>query len=152
LADIESEIRTERKRWPVLRTGERAPIDPHKRRLIYIRDGYACQWCGRGTTPDDPAPGRILEVDHVVPWSALGSDRSDNLRSLCAACNEQRSNYVDEPPRLIGVTANCYWCARRHRLLPDHLVGVSPSDMDEIKVYCGRCGSTSWVPSEEWIL
>lgn len=135
---------TERARHPVLRTGERAPIDPYKRRLIYERDGRTCQWCGGSVT---------LELDHVVPWSANGSDRSDNLRTLCAECNDDRSNYVDDaPPRLIGVTRACYWCARRRRELPDHLIEVDPAELDRISAYCGCCGTTAWVPDWGWIL
>jgi len=65
-------------RWPVLRGGERLPIDPYKRRLVYARDGYACQYCGLQVPPDDPAPGSVLQLDHIIPWSARGSDRSDN--------------------------------------------------------------------------
>lgn len=140
-------------RYPVLRRGEREPIDPYKRRLIYIRDGYACKWCGRGVEPDCPAPGRVLQLDHVIPWSAFGSDRSDNLRALCIRCNEERSNRADmSPPRLLGVATDCYWCAERTETLPDHLLGVDPSELDRINVFCGRCSATSWVPSERWIL
>src|SRR6266540_5739917 len=105
------ETQSPRERHPVLRTGERGPIDPYKRRLIYERDGYACQHCGASVEPDSRMPGAVLQLDHVVPWSANGSDRSDNLRSLCGLCNEDRSNFVDDiPPRLIGVARNCYWC------------------------------------------
>jgi 5-methylcytosine-specific restriction endonuclease McrA len=120
------EIQSSRKRHPVLRTGERGPIDPYKRRLIYERDGYACQHCGASVEPDSRIPGAVLQLDHVVPWSANGSDRSDNLRS--------------------------YWCARQSDSLPDHLLDVDPGDLDKIHAYCGHCGSTSWVPSENWIL
>ena len=141
-------------RWPVLRTGERDPIDPHKRRLIYIRDGYSCQWqCGKWVAPDHPAPGRILELDHVIPWSAYGSDRSDNLRALCIACNEKRSNYQElDVPRLLGVVKLCYWCAKRKGELPDHVRGYDVAELGRINVFCGRCSATAWVPDEGWIL
>ena len=143
----------ERARWLVLRTGEREPIDPYKRRLIYIRDGYSCQWCGWQIEPDSKYPGAVLQLDHIKPWSALGSDRSDNLRTLCGPCNETRSNFVDDyAPRVIGVTVDCYWCSKRRGNLPDHLMGVPTDELDRINVYCGRCGTTSWVPSEGWLL
>lgn len=142
-----------RKRHPVLRRGEREPIDPYKRRLIYERDAYTCQWCGWSEPPDAPAPGATLQLDHVIPWSALGSDRSDNLRTLCGPCNEDRSNFEDlSPPRLVGVTAACYWCSKRKRMLPERYFGVPTEDLDRINAYCGRCGTTSWVPAEGWIL
>lgn len=140
-------------RHPVLREGARASIGPYKRRLIYIRDGYSCGWCGWHVEPDDPKPGRILQLDHVIPWSAWGSDRSDNLRTLCAPCNEDRSNFIDiNPPRLIGVVDACYWCAREENWLPDDLIEVETDQLDHKKAYCGRCGTTSWVPDEGWYL
>jgi hypothetical protein len=140
-------------RYPVIRSGEREPIDPYKRRLIFIRDGYTCQWCGLHVEPDTPAPGKDLVLDHVIPWSAGGSDRSDNLRTLCYRCNEDRSNYVDlNPPRLIGVAADCYWCAERQGEIPSLLIGVPPSQLDRIPAFCGRCSATSWVPTEGWLM
>lgn len=144
---------TTAQRHPVLRTGERDPIEPFKRRLIYRRDGYSCGWCGWQVQPDDPAPGLTLQLDHVVPWSAYGSDRSDNLRALCDPCNEARSNFVDPyPPRLIGVVRWCYWCAKTKHELPDRYIDMSVGELDRINVYCGRCDGTSWVPDEGWIL
>lgn len=141
------EYRRPPERYPLLRGGEREPIDPYKRRLIYIRDGYACQWCGHGVPPDDPAPGRLLDLDHIIPWSARGSDRSDNLRSLCWKCNECRSNYRDPfIPRVIGVVRRCYWCARSARW-----PGVRDTG-ERIPAFCGACRTASWVPDEGWIL
>ena len=52
-----------------------------RRREILERDGYRCRECGR--------PGR-LEVDHVVPLKAGGSDDHDNLRALCKDCHLAR--------------------------------------------------------------
>ena len=153
LVPLTAPIESTRPRHPVIRTGDREPIDPYKRRLIYIRDGYACQWCGFGTSPDDPAPGEVLQLDHVIPWSAGGSDRSDNLRTLCATHNEQRSNYVDpNPPRLVGVASACYWCARRRNELPEWCEDADPADLPRYMVFCGCCSATSWVPRESWIM
>jgi hypothetical protein len=142
-----------RPRHPVIRTGEREPLDPYMRRLVYERDGYTCQHCGRGVTPTSKAPGEVLQLDHVTPWSAGGSDRSDNLRTLCGPCNEDRSNFVDPyPPRVIPVARNCYWCAKRRGWLSDRYIGVPVAELDRINVYCGACGGTSWVPDRGWIL
>jgi hypothetical protein len=140
-------------RHPVLRSGEREPIDPYKRRLIYRRDGYSCRWCGWQVEPTSAAPGLTLQLDHVIPWSAYGSDRSDNLRTLCARCNETHSNFVEpDPPLLIGVVRQCYWCARRTHTLPERYMGVGVDELDHISAYCGRCDGTSWVPDEGWLL
>lgn len=73
-------------RYPVTRTRyteERHPLPDYRRHVILMRDGYKCQWCG---------DGGLLEVDHIVPWSAGGSDEDTNLRTLCRTCNQDRSN------------------------------------------------------------
>jgi len=49
---------------------------------ILKRDGYCCRICGRGK--DD---GVKLEVDHKVARANGGSNRDDNLWTLCFECN-----------------------------------------------------------------
>jgi len=49
--------------------------------LVFRRDGYSCQYCGRS------APEFPLHVDHIVPWSKGGATVFDNLRTACRACN-----------------------------------------------------------------
>lgn len=51
------------------------------RREVLERDGYRCTRCGRA--------GR-LEVDHIRPVYAGGSDDLDNLRTLCRGCHIDR--------------------------------------------------------------
>lgn len=48
---------------------------------IFERDGFTCQYCGRG------APEVTLELDHVQPKSRGGKDSSDNLITACRECN-----------------------------------------------------------------
>lgn len=80
-------------RHPRVRSGEREPIRRSVRLAVLFRDGFHCAWCDAGYS---------LEMDHIVPWSAGGSDRSENLRPLCSWHNTERSNYFDvtEPRRL----------------------------------------------------
>lgn len=120
------------KRWPVLRTGQRAPISRLTRRLIYLRDGHRCCFCNhRG----------LLELDHIVPWSAGGPDMSENLRSLCGRCNGERSNYrTITDDWAIPVTLACDQCithwvrcfgiARYGRCIPN-----APA----VTAFCGNC-------------
>lgn len=75
-------------RFEVVRTGEREPIPYHVRAAVWLRDHGVCQKC----YTRNPKP---WELDHIVPWSAGGSDRSENLRVLCQPCNQTRSNYDD---------------------------------------------------------
>lgn len=94
------------RRWPVIRTGDRSPIPWLLRLSIYSRDGYACRTCSFIAGPDDR---EHFELDHCIPWSAGGPDDSDNLRTLCRPCNQQRSNYVDRAHETT-YRATTWWC------------------------------------------
>lgn len=51
------------------------------RTQILSRDGFACVQCG---ATDD------LTIDHIVPRCAGGTHETENLRTLCRACNSAR--------------------------------------------------------------
>jgi hypothetical protein len=110
-------------RWPILR--EKTATRELSRWVwwaVAARDEWACRICH--TT--EPADG--WEIDHVVPWSAGGSNQTTNLRLACRPCNQQRSNYADpfarNMPPIIDKCQPDYgvewcgvrvWCAR-HRV------------------------------------
>ena len=48
------------------------------RRRVFERDGHKCRHC---------EDRRDLTIDHVVPLSAGGDNRDDNLQTLCDPCN-----------------------------------------------------------------
>lgn len=52
--------------------------------FVFKRDQYRCRICGRSGIP--------LEVDHIVPRQPGGSDRLDNLQTLCFDCNRGKRN------------------------------------------------------------
>lgn len=134
-------------RWPVVRVGPREPIPWHVRVAVARRDGFCCRICHRDLWRQ-PA-----ELDHIVPWSAGGSDDSANLRMLCVPCNQGRSNFRDWSHR--GQATPCtWWCVtcwtgegdapRRVPAVKD----VEPIDLDSappvtdatIWAYCAQCG------------
>lgn len=110
-------------RYEVLRTakeGERR-LSETTRSLVLRRDRCQCVFCGKS--------GR-LEVDHIIPWSAGGTDDMDNLRTLCQDCNQDRSNFwvpADDSRRLPN-GLQCVYCA-------PYLMG----ERDVISVYCIHC-------------
>ena len=58
----------------------RTTIPPRVRREVLARDGHHCQAPGCGRT-------RFLEVHHTVPRLGGGTNQSENLVTLCAACH-----------------------------------------------------------------
>lgn len=88
----------------ILENLERKPviartISPQLRNEILERNGFTCQLCGAGAGDTDPFnPDRKvrLHIDHITPISQHGTDDRDNLRVLCSACNQGRSNV--QPP------------------------------------------------------
>lgn len=53
---------------------------------VFKRDRFTCTYCG-GHPPDV-----LLEVDHVIPKAAGGSDDIENLVTACADCNRGKSD------------------------------------------------------------
>ncbi len=58
-------------------------LSKSRRFEVFKRDGFTCQYCGR--RPDDGET--ILEVDHIHPRAAGGTDDELNLITSCPACN-----------------------------------------------------------------
>jgi len=72
-------------------------VSSTRRAEVFARDGYTCQRCGAGGgEPDSARPGRRvrLQVHHVTPKERGGTDRLDNLETLCSTCNEGKSNVI----------------------------------------------------------
>lgn len=111
---------------------QRGPLPGGMRVAVLIRDRYTCQWC-RQTARGD---GLILEIDHLVPWSAGGADHPVNLRTLCGPCNQDRSNRVtDLDRRALPVTHRCQRC------YSDPAV-----DVPSVTAYCLTCRASGAAP------
>ncbi len=66
---------------------KRGWISPRKRFLVFRRDKYICQICKRG--------GGELQVDHVIPLCRGGSEKMENLQTLCRECNMGKSGDLE---------------------------------------------------------
>jgi hypothetical protein len=63
-------------------------ISQHKRLAIYLRDGLACGYCGKGIEE-----GTKLTLDHLTPYSKGGAITDEtNLLTCCNICNSARGN------------------------------------------------------------
>lgn len=101
-------------RHQVTRSGERQPIPHFVRNAVWFRDRGLCELCGT----HDPIVGP-WELDHIIPWSAGGSDDTTNLRVLCQRHNQERSNFVDHGAEGRGRRAATWWCANCYTLVED---------------------------------
>lgn len=67
------------------------------REVIFQRDEYRCQICGRERTTLS-ALGRHLEVDHILAFVDGGKTKYQNGQTLCNECNiakHQSKSYFD---------------------------------------------------------
>jgi hypothetical protein len=58
----------------------------YTRVAIYLRDGYACVYCGKGEDED------LLTLDHRVPAVLGGDNRPSNLVTACLTCNSAKAD------------------------------------------------------------
>jgi hypothetical protein len=63
-------------------------IRAEKRLAIYIRDNFACLYCGRSLKD---APAAEVTLDHLVARSEGGSNEATNLVTACRSCNSSRA-------------------------------------------------------------
>lgn len=84
--------------WYKLRSLERKPVSAKRgyiskklRFLVFERDNYTCQACGR--TPKDD--GVKLSPDHIIPVDWGGDTTLDNLQALCRECNEGKQAWIN---------------------------------------------------------
>lgn len=122
----------------------RSPLPDGRRRIVLLRDRYTCQWCG------DNGRDVPLEVDHIVPWSAGGTDATDNLRTLCSDCNQIRSNYrtdlgAAQADLCVVQCSPCQDRAAEARGEPTD--GLDPDD--RVRVFCWTCQHRSWTTQRE---
>ena len=50
------------------------------RYFVFARDNYTCQYCGK-------SKGKILQTHHIIYRSNGGSNRADNLITICTDCH-----------------------------------------------------------------
>jgi len=72
------------------RTEENYFSDPEKRREIFERDKWICQYCGEKVTPENAT------IDHFIPQMKGGKHNKENLRTCCLICNGIKSGKIYE--------------------------------------------------------
>lgn len=76
-------------------------IRREKRLAIYLRDGMACCYCGKGVEDEV-----TLTLDHIRPYSCGGSNNETNLVTCCDRCNCSRgkSSWKEFAAKVAGET------------------------------------------------
>ncbi len=74
-------------------TGKRSGhwITPSRRLAIYLRDGFACAYCGKDLR-GAAVKASDLTLDHLKARVTGGTDSETNLVTACRACNSQRQD------------------------------------------------------------
>ena len=64
--------------------------NPGKRRQIFERDKWICQYCGEKITQENAT------IDHFIPQSKGGKHNKENLKLCCFICNSIKSGKTYE--------------------------------------------------------
>ncbi len=59
---------------------------PKLRQLVFERDNYTCQKCGKGIKVLKREKS-YLEVNHIIPWVDGGKTTLNNGETVCKECN-----------------------------------------------------------------
>ncbi len=80
-----------------LSAGDDYFVEPAKRRILFERDAWVCQYCG------DPVKQDNATLDHFIPQSKGGDNSKANLKTCCIICNSIKSgkSYEDAAPFLL---------------------------------------------------
>lgn len=71
-------------------TEKKLPVSPTLRAKILAQARYLCGYC----LTQQIAVNWLLEVEHIVPTAAGGSDDEENLWLSCTACNRYKGRQV----------------------------------------------------------
>ena len=62
--------------------------------FLFARDGYRCQFCGRGQ--HELRARECLTRDHLIPLSRGGTNAWTNVLTACSSCNTRKGNLLPE--------------------------------------------------------
>src|SRR2546423_11703610 len=65
-----------------------------RRRRIFVRDRFRCQYCGQKRSAHE------LTLDHITPRSQAGRSTPENLATACVPCNTRKGSRTPEEARM----------------------------------------------------
>jgi 5-methylcytosine-specific restriction endonuclease McrA len=107
---VSKRIRTEKQEYPyplVIRLVHYVEIPRRFRSVVsnavlFARDNYACQYCGRHKR--DLKKKERLTREHVKPVSKGGADTWDNVTTACSTCNHKKGDKLPYEVRMYPKT------------------------------------------------
>ncbi len=70
---------------PIYSTKKKATIPPEIRWMVWERDNFTCQECGKR---------KFWAIDHIYPESMGGTLEITNLQTLCKNCNSKKGSRI----------------------------------------------------------
>ena len=70
---------------------KRKSISLEIKKQLYALQGGKCAVCGEDLGDDLSK----IHVDHIIPWTLVGDELSNNYQYLCPVCNECKSAHTD---------------------------------------------------------
>jgi 5-methylcytosine-specific restriction endonuclease McrA len=91
------------------------PRNTFSRRLIFKRDNYTCQYCGKKPGSEE------LNIDHVLPSSKGGLTTWENCVLSCVECNSRKA---DRTPQQAGMHLNRMPCKPPYAMMKGETIQV----------------------------
>jgi 5-methylcytosine-specific restriction endonuclease McrA len=92
---------------------------------VFLRDGFACQYCGS-------AERELLTFDHVIPRSRGGRTTWENIVAACSPCNLKKGGRLPEQakmrPAQLPVRPTMFELNERGRAFPPNYLHESWQD------------------------
>lgn len=120
-------------------------ISKSKRFRVLRRDSFRCRYCGRGAKH-----GVELQMDHLAPRAADGSDSEFNLVTACADCNAGKSaEQLSEADRLWMMFESAQMGGHKEAAEAIHRQALEAQreEPQEPSWFCQECGSLSIPPT-----
>jgi len=92
------------------------------KRNIFLRDQYACQFCGTEVTDQSAT------LDHVQPVSQGGKSTWANLTTACKPCNYRKANHTKMKPVRMPYKPDFWELVEKRRQRGFHLAHPSWAD------------------------